>query len=98
MPEFSTTENWLLGGDTLDVGGGGSSEKFRNPDSVRAIAAFFAILATTLSTFSVWSHLKNYRKPVRFFSNEKVIKRKKLNIRIITKKRKKEISKLIFGA
>ena len=67
MLEYSITENLLSGSDTFDAGGGGSSEKFRNPDSVRAIAAFFAVLATTLSTFSVWSHLKSYRKPVRSF-------------------------------
>ncbi|RIA99579.1 organic solute transporter Ostalpha-domain-containing protein [Glomus cerebriforme] len=63
MLELSIAETLLLEGDIKDVGGGGSSEKFQNPYSVRAIAALFALLATTLSIFSVLSHLKNYRKP-----------------------------------
>ncbi|CAG8691225.1 22598_t:CDS:2, partial [Racocetra persica] len=45
-------------------GGGGSSDKFQNGDTIRAIAGFFAITATFLSVISVWSHLKHYKKPL----------------------------------
>ncbi|CAG8522239.1 6834_t:CDS:2 [Diversispora eburnea] len=44
-------------------GGGGSSEKFKHGAIIREIAAFFAITASILSVISIWSHLKNYRKP-----------------------------------
>ncbi|CAG8690470.1 10411_t:CDS:2 [Dentiscutata erythropus] len=43
--------------------GGGSSDNFRSSATIRAVAGFFAITATLLSAFSVWSHLKHYKKP-----------------------------------
>ncbi|CAG8542172.1 15349_t:CDS:2 [Cetraspora pellucida] len=54
----------LLSQEEYDTGGGGSSDKFENSGTIRAIAGFFAITATFLSIISVWSHLKHYKKPL----------------------------------
>ncbi|CAJ0651360.1 10272_t:CDS:2 [Entrophospora sp. SA101] len=43
--------------------GGGSSDNFAHGEIIRIVAGLFAVTATLLSTMSIWSHLKNYRKP-----------------------------------
>ncbi|KAI8140096.1 hypothetical protein BJV82DRAFT_623901, partial [Fennellomyces sp. T-0311] len=60
---------------TVDGGGygeGGAGEVF-SPFAVH-LALLFTVVATCISSFSVWLHWKNYRKPVK---KKKLMFRKK---------------------